>query len=53
MAYLTMYLGLLTAFPVPLRLRPQLPRKLGRVKGTFELVAHENYLVILETAQVV
>lgn len=24
------------------------PRKIGRVKGTFELVAHPNYIVILE-----
>jgi len=27
---------------------PNFPRKPGRVKGTFELVAHPNYIVILE-----
>ena len=27
---------------------PNFPRKIGRVKGTFELVAHPNYIVILE-----
>lgn len=27
---------------------PNFPRKPGRVKGTFELVAHANYIVILE-----
>lgn len=27
---------------------PNFPRKRGRVKGTFELVAHPNYIVILE-----
>lgn len=27
---------------------PNFPRKPGRVKGTFELVAHLNYIVILE-----
>ena len=27
---------------------PNFPRKPGRVKGTFELVAHANYLVILQ-----
>lgn len=27
---------------------PNFPRKAGRVKGTFELVAHANYIVILE-----
>jgi plasmid stabilization system protein ParE len=27
---------------------PNFPRKIGRVKGTFELVAHQNYIVILE-----
>ena len=27
---------------------PNFPRKMGRVKGTFELVAHPNYIVILE-----
>lgn len=27
---------------------PNFPRKRGRVKGTFELIAHENYVVILE-----
>lgn len=27
---------------------PNFPRKRGRVRGSFELVAHENYLVILE-----
>lgn len=27
---------------------PNFPRKIGRVKGTFELVAHANYIVILE-----
>ena len=27
---------------------PNFPRKVGRVKGTQELVAHENYIVILE-----
>ncbi len=27
---------------------PKFPRRLGRVKGTLELVAHENYVVVLE-----
>jgi len=27
---------------------PNFPRRPGRVKGTKELVAHENYIVILE-----
>ena len=27
---------------------PNFPRKIGRVRGTFELVAHPNYIVILE-----
>ena len=27
---------------------PNFPRKPGRVKGTFELVAHANYIVFLE-----
>lgn len=27
---------------------PNFPRKIGRIKGTFELVAHPNYIVILE-----
>jgi len=27
---------------------PNFPRKIGRVKGTFELVAQPNYIVILE-----
>jgi plasmid stabilization system protein ParE len=27
---------------------PNFPRKAGRVQGTFELVAHPNYIVILE-----
>jgi toxin ParE1/3/4 len=27
---------------------PNFPRRLGRVAGTLELVAHENYIVILE-----
>ena len=27
---------------------PNYPRKMGRVEGTFELVAHPNYIVILE-----
>jgi plasmid stabilization system protein ParE len=27
---------------------PNFPRKVGRIKGTFELVAHPNYIVILE-----
>jgi plasmid stabilization system protein ParE len=27
---------------------PNFPRRLGRVAGTLELVAHENYVVILE-----
>lgn len=27
---------------------PNFPRKRGRVKGTFELVAHPNYIVIIE-----
>lgn len=27
---------------------PMFPRRIGRVPGTFELVAHENYIVILE-----
>jgi len=27
---------------------PSYPRKHGRVKGTFELVAHKNYIVVLE-----
>jgi len=27
---------------------PNFPRKIGRVKGAFELVAHPNYIVILE-----
>lgn len=27
---------------------PNFPRKSGRIKGTFELVAHPNYIVILE-----
>ncbi|OYU32316.1 MAG: stab protein [Comamonadaceae bacterium PBBC2] len=27
---------------------PNFPRKLGRVKGTHELVAHPNYIVIVE-----
>jgi toxin ParE1/3/4 len=27
---------------------PKFPRRPGRVAGTFELVAHENYIVILE-----
>lgn len=27
---------------------PNFPRKRGRVKGTYELVAHPNYIVILE-----
>jgi plasmid stabilization system protein ParE len=27
---------------------PKFPRRPGRVVGTFELVAHENYIVILE-----
>ena len=27
---------------------PNFPRKIGCVKGTFELVAHPNYIVILE-----
>ena len=34
---------------MPVRLvDPNFPRKPGRVKGTFELVAHANYIVILE-----
>ena len=27
---------------------PNFPRKIGRVKGTFELVAHPNYIVFIE-----
>ena len=27
---------------------PNFPRKIGRVKDTYELVAHANYIVILE-----
>jgi plasmid stabilization system protein ParE len=27
---------------------PKFPRRVGRVTGTFELVAHENYIVIFE-----
>jgi len=27
---------------------PNFPRKAGRVQGTFELVAHPNYIVIFE-----
>ncbi len=27
---------------------PNFPRKMGRIQGTFELVAHPNYIVILE-----
>jgi toxin ParE1/3/4 len=27
---------------------PNFPRRLGRVAGTLELVAHENYVVIVE-----
>lgn len=27
---------------------PNFPRKRGRIKGTFELVAHPNYIVILK-----
>lgn len=27
---------------------PNFPRRLGRVAGTLELVAHENYVVILQ-----
>ncbi len=27
---------------------PNFPRRPGRVSGTFELVAHENYIVIVE-----
>jgi toxin ParE1/3/4 len=27
---------------------PNFPRRLGRVSGTLELVAHENYVVILQ-----
>lgn len=27
---------------------PNFSRKIGRIKGTFELVAHPNYIVILE-----
>lgn len=27
---------------------PNFPRRLGRVAGTLELVAHENYIVVLE-----
>lgn len=27
---------------------PNFPRKPGRVKGTFELVAHANYILILQ-----
>jgi toxin ParE1/3/4 len=27
---------------------PKFPRRPGRVAGTYELVAHENYIVILE-----
>lgn len=27
---------------------PNFPRKIGRIKGTKELVAHENYIVVLE-----
>lgn len=27
---------------------PNFPRRPGRVAGTFELVAHPNYIVILE-----
>ena len=27
---------------------PLFPRRTGRVEGTFELVAHENYVVIFE-----
>lgn len=27
---------------------PNFPHKIGRVKGAFELVAHPNYIVILE-----
>ena len=27
---------------------PNFPRKVGRVEGTFELVAHPNYIVIME-----
>ncbi len=27
---------------------PNFPRRLGRVPGTLELVAHENYIVVLE-----
>lgn len=27
---------------------PNFPRRIGRVKDTFELVAHPNYIVILE-----
>jgi plasmid stabilization system protein ParE len=33
---------------VALLVDPNFPRKRGRVKGTFELVAHPNYIVILE-----
>ena len=29
---------------------PNFPRKIGRIKGTQELVAHENYIVLLEEA---
>ncbi len=27
---------------------PNFPRRLGRVPGTLELVAHENYIVVME-----
>lgn len=27
---------------------PNFPRKIGRIKGTKELVAHKNYIVVLE-----
>lgn len=30
---------------------PNFPRRLGRVAGTLELVAHENYIVILEQSR--
>ena len=30
---------------------PNFPRRLGRVAGTLELVAHENYVVVLEQSR--
>ena len=31
---------------------PNFPRKIGRVKGTFELVAHPNYIVFIEEDEI-